>query len=181
MRLLVCLISTLAFMGAERAHALRCGTHLIDTGDAMARVRALCGEPVDVAVRVDQRSVHQAVQAGVVVSNTISAVIESWTLNFGPQRFMVRIEFVDGLVSDIETLGRGFPPEQLGTRAHDVRLGQSPSRVRATWGEPAEQSRRVVQNAVTAFRSRVSCRRRRPPPRWRSGSTTSDRDASCDA
>lgn len=29
---------------------------------------------------------------------------------------MVRIEFQDGVVNTIETLGRGFPPDQLGTR-----------------------------------------------------------------
>lgn len=135
------------------AHALRCGTYLIDSGDTKAEVRARCGEPVDVAVRVEQRVAHRVVGASanrVVVSNGVSYVIESWTLNFGPRRFMVRIEFVDGLVRDIETLGRGFPPEQLGTRAYDVRLGQSPGRVRATWGEPSERSTSVVQNAVTA-------------------------------
>lgn len=150
MRWLACIVGLMAFFSTQRAHALRCGTHLIDTGDTQAEVRARCGDPVDVALRVDQRTVHRAVRSGVVVSNSVSAVIESWTLNFGPQRFMVRVEFVDGLVRHIETLGRGFPPEQLGTRGYDVRLGQSPARVRASWGEPTEQSTRVVQNAVTA-------------------------------
>ena len=153
MRWLALLAGLVAFFCAERAHALRCGTHLIDTGDTQTEVRARCGEPVDVAVRVEERAVHQAVAAGngraAIVSSAVSAVIETWTLNFGPQRFMVRVEFLDGLVSDIQTLGRGFPPEQLGTRAYDVRLGQSPSRVRASWGEPAERNARVVQNAVT--------------------------------
>ena len=151
MRWVACIVGLLALFSAERAHALRCGTYLIDTGDTRAEVRARCGDPVDVAVRIDQRTVHNGRRvAGVVVSRTVSAVIESWTLNFGPQRFMVRIQFVDGRVSAIETLGRGFSPDQLGTRAYDVRLGQSPSRVRATWGEPTETTSRIVQNAVTA-------------------------------
>ena len=149
MRWTACIAFSLALFSAGRAHTLRCGTHLIDSGDTKAEVRARCGEPVDVALRVDQGSVHRAVRGG-FVTNSVTVAVETWTLNFGPQRFMARIEFQDGVVRGIEMLGRGFPPEQLGTRTRDVRLGQSPSRVRATWGEPAERSTRIVQNAVTA-------------------------------
>ncbi len=137
-----------SFIFQAEASALRCGTHLIDRGDTQAEVRARCGDPVDVAVRVDQRTIHQA-QFGAIFSRSVTSTIETWTLNFGPQRFMVRIEFQDGVVNTVETLGRGFPPDQLGTRAYDVRLGHSPSRVRATWGEPTEQNSRVVQTGVT--------------------------------
>lgn len=172
MRWLLALAVFAALSGPDSAHALRCGTYLIDSGDTKAEVRARCGEPVDVAVRVESNTVHQAVpfatrgtavrvngarvngarlNNGVAVaSRSVTSVVETWTLNFGPQRFMVRIEFWDGIVRDIDTLGRGYSPEQLGTRAYDVRLGQSPSRVRSIWGEPSDVTSRVVRNAVTS-------------------------------
>jgi len=136
------------------SHALRCGTRLVDVGDTREQVRALCGEPTDVSVRVETRSVHVRV-AGGIVTQAASVLVETWTLNFGPQRFMKRLTFQDGVVTDIETLGRGYRPEQLGMSGRHLHLGESRDRVRATWGEPTSVTVRVETRAVTTGTRRV--------------------------
>lgn len=70
---------------------MRCGNKLIQRGDAMVSVKALCGAPA-------------AVEHGVAEQGTAEVTIETWTYNRGPDQFMVRIRFVDGKVAWIKTL-----------------------------------------------------------------------------
>jgi hypothetical protein len=37
----------------------------------------------------------------------VEAVVETWTYNFGPNKLMQRLRFVDGVLEDIESLGYG--------------------------------------------------------------------------
>ena len=34
--------------------------------------------------------------------------VESWVYNFGPNKFMRKVRFENGIVADIETLGYGY-------------------------------------------------------------------------
>ncbi len=43
-----------------------------------------------------------------VGNDEIEMPVELWTYNFGPNKFMRRIRFEDGLVVEIETLGYGY-------------------------------------------------------------------------
>jgi len=101
---------------------------------------------------------------------SVTFVVESWTYNFGPDRAMQRVVFVDGVVDQIESLGRGYLADtdaatsaQRGTAVDDavlpagterrasrsVREGDSRDQVVATWGEPTQVTESIVERAVT--------------------------------
>lgn len=89
----LCLCAALCLLAAHDAWAdnMRCGNKLIQDGDSMVAVKALCGAPA-------------AVEHGVAEQGTTEVTTETWTYNRGPNQFMVRIRFVDGKVAWIKTL-----------------------------------------------------------------------------
>ena len=148
-------------LAASSASAMRCGTHLVDEGDSQEHVLRRCGEPVEMSLRIEEQVVLQNI-AGALFRQTVTVVVESWTYNFGPTRFMQRLEVRDGIVSRIETLGRGYRPEQLGRRGRHVHLRDTRGQVRAKWGEPTHQEIRsegssvyVPTGAVTVGATRI--------------------------
>jgi len=95
---------------AAQADSLRCGTKLVTEGNTRGEVIAKCGE----ATEVEHRSVWRPpvvwihgrpIQVG---SDLIEIPVELWTYNLGPNKFMRRVRFEDGLVVEIETLGYGY-------------------------------------------------------------------------
>ncbi len=113
MRFLLTTFATLALVllvDASSAQAMRCGTRLVREGDSTAEVRATCGDPVDVitTTEVRQRTIYNRV-GGVLVADTISVEVQvqQWVYNLGPQRFMRRLVFENGLLVEIEQLDRG--------------------------------------------------------------------------
>jgi hypothetical protein len=106
------LLLALAALGAAaplRADALRCGSKLVAEGDTRAAVEARCGPPADVArrTRLAPAVVWRHGRPYHVGEGPIDVVVEEWTYNFGPQRFMRRVRFEDGIVVRIDTLGYG--------------------------------------------------------------------------
>ncbi len=90
---------------------IQCGDRVITEGTTRAEVAALCGQPA----QVDHKTVYNA--AGVVIrgpgnvaaASGVTADVEVWTYNFGPDRLMQRIRFdANGTVASIESLGYGF-------------------------------------------------------------------------
>jgi hypothetical protein len=83
---------------------MRCGNGLVQGGESIAAVQALCGSPADVQHSVKVKGT--TVQSGDGTRSTVGAKIpvETWTYNRGPNQLMVRIRFVDGKVVAIETL-----------------------------------------------------------------------------
>ena len=96
---------------AGSASAFHCENRLVDEGDPAARVRSLCGEPVDVSRRVESRAVtvHRRLPDGSFVSDTamVSVEVEIWVYDFGPRRFMRELSFEEGRLVRIRTLGYG--------------------------------------------------------------------------
>lgn len=79
--------------------SMRCGSKLITEGTSQAKVAALCGQPVQV--------VHPPAYFGVAPG--VSDVEEEiWVYNFGPNRFMQRIRFRNGVVAGIGSVGYGY-------------------------------------------------------------------------
>jgi len=101
---------TLLCSFAASADAMRCGSHLIHSGDTRSAVRDLCGEPADVTTRSILRRPTYYLHGSQYSfgDNVVEIPVEIWTYNFGPYRLMRRIRFVDGLVEEIETLGYGY-------------------------------------------------------------------------
>jgi hypothetical protein len=95
---------------AARADSLRCGTKLVTEGNARLDVLAKCGE----ATEVQHRSVWRQPIVWIhgrpmrVGSDLVEIPVEIWTYNLGPNKFMRRVIFEDGLVVKIETLDYGY-------------------------------------------------------------------------
>lgn len=112
-------LAALAGALAAPAHAdgMRCGGRLIRDGDARAEVRAFCGEPADVQTRTILRRPVYNFQGRLVYSGDglVEIPVETWTYNFGPNKLMRRVRFIDGIVEEVETLGYGYNDPQRGT------------------------------------------------------------------
>lgn len=104
---------------AAPAHAdgMRCGGRLIRDGDARAEVRAFCGEPADVQTRTILRRPTYTIGGRIFYSGDglIEIPVETWTYNFGPNKLMRRVRFIDGIVEEVVTLGYGYNDPQRGT------------------------------------------------------------------
>jgi len=103
------LLSVLLLGGIAPAHALRCGNYLVTEGDSSARLRQVCGAPTQLE-QVDERvpvSRYDRVR-DIYYTDYVLEPYEIWTYNFGPRRFMMRIQVRQGKVTDIQSLGYGY-------------------------------------------------------------------------
>lgn len=116
--LLLCLALALLPASPAAADALRCGTRLVTDGDTRAQVEARCGAPADISrrTRLAAPIVWRHGRPYRIGDGAIEVEIEEWTYNLGPQRFMRRVRFEDGLVVAVDTLGYGYrdsdPPDR---------------------------------------------------------------------
>jgi hypothetical protein len=113
-------LTVVAVAMATPAHAdgMRCGGRLIRDGDVRAEVRAFCGEPADVQTRtILRRPLYNAVNGRLVyLGDGLTEIpVETWTYNFGPNKLMRRVRFIDGVVDEVETLGYGYNDPQRGS------------------------------------------------------------------
>lgn len=153
------LAAGLLSLAPTAAQAMRCGRSLIATGDSQARVQSLCGDPSDTAERIEERTVQGFVN-GVVVTQTQSVVISTWTYNFGPRRLMQRLTFWDGNLTDITSLGRGYRETATDSRSQ-LQLGFSRDRVTSILGEPSQINRRTERRSVSTFLTQAQLLQRR--------------------
>lgn len=116
----LCLLLVLGL--APEAHAFRCGNKLVSEGMHIMKVLDLCGEPDHEQIRtVLRRNVFigkttRAPDSGVIRRHIygwgtppwLEVEIRQLTWNFGPNKFMRRVRFEDGIVTEIETLERGY-------------------------------------------------------------------------
>jgi len=105
--------ASLLTSGSAAASGFRCPTtrRLIDLGDHLYDVLALCGPPTLAIQRQEERSVRRAVftprSSGrsviVEASESVTVAIDDWTYDFGPHRFVRYLTFENGrLVSVTE-------------------------------------------------------------------------------
>lgn len=94
-RLQAGLPAALCLIAAQHAwgDTMRCGNGLVEVGDSMAAVQALCGAPATV-----QHGAKVSASGGTEVP------VETWTYNRGPSQLLVNIRFVNGQVVAITTL-----------------------------------------------------------------------------
>jgi len=90
------------------ADGLRCGSKLVVTGDTRVSVRSKCGEPVDVIHKTIIRRPSFVLRGHLYFGDEVAVDAEAWTYNFGPNKFMRRVRFVDGIVEDVDTLDYGY-------------------------------------------------------------------------
>jgi hypothetical protein len=116
-RLLLCICILVI---AEPALALRCGNRLVNDGDHKAKVLKYCGEPTSVQVRTIYRAGYprqlrrhrydSADNDYLLIADRAYAeiIVEEWTYNFGPRKFMRTIKFENGTVVAVKRLGYGY-------------------------------------------------------------------------
>jgi hypothetical protein len=92
---------------AGEAHALQCGQSIVVVGDRMGAVSARCGQPATQTTR------HETVVEWIVPpsagfagqSRTITIEVVVWTYDFGPGRYVEELEFRDGVLTRMRSLG----------------------------------------------------------------------------
>jgi hypothetical protein len=93
---------------AALADSMRCGSRIVKDGDTIDKVLDVCGEPVKRERTWIQRA-PQYELGGTHYSfpGTEDVPVDLWTYDFGPNKLMRRVRFVDGLVVSIVELGKG--------------------------------------------------------------------------
>ncbi len=109
---------TLLASAAYADLGLRCGTRLITTGDTIERVLNECGEPSLVQSWEEER-IHRYPNYshtddddfdyyGPVHRVIVHVIVEVWTYNRGPHRFIDRVRFENGRVKKIRSGSYGY-------------------------------------------------------------------------
>jgi len=90
------------------ADSMRCGSRIVKDGDTIEKVLDVCGEPVAKERTWIQRA-PQYELGGTYHSfpGTEEVPVDLWTYDFGSNKLMRRVRFVDGLVVSIVELGKG--------------------------------------------------------------------------
>jgi Protein of unknown function (DUF2845) len=95
----------LLYAPGASANGMRCENKLVQAGNTQYEVRSLCGPPDDVQQRTESRRVQRAVQrpcpngngyCSTVIDDWVDVVIEEWTYDFGPSRFLQYLTFEGG-------------------------------------------------------------------------------------
>ena len=86
---------------------MRCGSDLVLEGDRKIEVLAACGEPATIDVWEETKRVRDY-RWGRFWNLWETVVIEEWTYNFGPSRFIQTVRFENGRVVRVESGGYGF-------------------------------------------------------------------------
>ena len=110
--LLVLLVASAGAIWPTRAEAaFRCGSRLVTEGDSIGAVRAICGKPTEVhheRIRRPPILWHNGHPLR-LLGEDVEVPVEIWIYNLGPDQLMRRIRFEDGVVTEMDTLGYGYP------------------------------------------------------------------------
>ena len=130
---------------ATEASALRCGNKLVDLGDRKIEVLEKCGNPVFVETRQEEVVVYRS-RLERQIRRISRFDIEEWTYNFGPQRFLYFLRFINGRLDRIEESQLGsnylipsFPQPDCGMR---VEVGDRRIEVLRKCGQPITVDKR---------------------------------------
>lgn len=142
----------LLFMSAE-ASALRCGSKLVDIGDRKIEVLEKCGNPLFVETWEEEAIIYRS---GLErqIRGISSAHIEEWTYNFGANRFIYFLRFVNGRLNRIEegALGsnRLIPSQPQPDCGRRVEIGDRKIDVLRKCGEPVATEKREDSRVTTS-------------------------------
>ncbi len=148
--LAISLAAVLSAVSAGAAESsLACDRGIVSLGDSKLDLLAKCGPPaLEDAREVDLTRVDVE-RDGRASVRQARAVIEEWSYNFGPQRFLMHVTIERGKVVAIERGGYGYPPERLRPLAEGrprceaaaLRVGDSKLDLLAKCGEPVLRER----------------------------------------
>lgn len=93
------------------AHAetnMRCGNYIIGAGNSRDEIVSRCGEPADKRTSTLPSTYRNRHGEIVVDSSKPAQEISEWVYNFGSDKLMMQLRFVDGQLQDVKTLGYGY-------------------------------------------------------------------------
>lgn len=135
-RLGIAILLTASAIPLANADSLRCGRHLVGTGDRMFLVRELCGEP---DIKVVLHSVYTA-RFGFLPYD------EEWQYNFGPQKLMRFLRFHNGRLASVKTGPHGFINPSENCEPFEITEGLSILELLNRCGEPKLVERRIAEH-----------------------------------
>ena len=119
---LMIIIALATFSG--QVLALRCGHRLVNKGDGKVKVYSRCGDPdfSEMRERYVPRNCNSGYQDdygyfynGIRYMNDRNnyhnchvEIVEVWTYNFGPRKFMRELIFIGGILKEINSLEYGY-------------------------------------------------------------------------
>ena len=103
-------ITLCAVLAFTDAWAFRCGKKVIDTGKQKSEVLAVCGEPSNIETQTISTVERCCTSDGRYYTEPLPnpMVTEEWTYNFGPHRLMQQLNFKNGVLESIKSLGYGY-------------------------------------------------------------------------
>ncbi|HYG68598.1 MAG TPA: DUF2845 domain-containing protein [Anaeromyxobacteraceae bacterium] len=131
-----------------RADSLRCRGRIVSVGDARVDLLATCGEPTFRDRRIEARGgVAWDGDRGLGESRQVDVTVETWTYDFGPNRFVMTVTLENGRVSTIERGGYGREsghegepaPPRVSTCDGRFREGDAKHDLLSRCGEPASR------------------------------------------
>jgi len=144
-------VAALAGRAAAAETSIACDGGIVAIGDAKITLLGKCGAPAVEDVReVERTRVELAPDARTAIVRPSRKVVEEWSYNFGPRRFVMHVRLAEGKVVAIERGSYGYAPEQLapaqpGARprcdASALRVGDAKIDLLGKCGEPALRER----------------------------------------
>jgi hypothetical protein len=120
------------------ADALRCDGRVVDRGDHAIEVRERCGEPY----WTDGYSEFLIAGENGPLEQRIERTIEAWYYNFGPNRLLRKLVFIDDRLVREETLGHGYATLGGDCRLDALPAGTPAGVIVARCGVPAQRRQR---------------------------------------
>lgn len=176
--LLAFLLIFLLLPSSVFALALRCGNKLVDVGDRKIEVVQQCGEPAIIEKWRVESTTATALRSKQYPEGEFSVkdenqevkteMIEEWTYNFGPNKFMHFLTFTNGVLTRIEVGERGFsgkfPADIDKTRCGKrVALEDRKIDVIMKCGEPVFEETRVEEKIASKSLGRQTMDASRSP------------------
>ncbi len=100
----------LALLGTEAAWAdtnLRCGNRLVTVEDSQASIRSKCGEPSEISTLIEPARYRNRWGEWVVDRSQPGNEVTVWVYNFGRDKLMMQLRFVNGTLQDVQPLDYG--------------------------------------------------------------------------
>ena len=90
------------------ADSMRCGSRIVKDGDTIEKVLDVCGEPTSKErTWIERAPQYELGGQSYSYPGTEYVPVDLWTYDFGPNKLMQRVRFINGLADSIVPLGKG--------------------------------------------------------------------------